>query len=171
MRCTIFGEGVSGLRNLEKFDPQKHICKFGFELHDYATQNPNKYNIICNLYQRELSFEFINKRKDEVIDAIGFKLNDSEMNSLLPIVRWEEFEKYRDLPTEWEWDFDNGHKGYRDGWGYKFWCLSESGYPLLQIYMSCIFGEDSLPPYERLLDWVRSRYKDNEQLKEKDMLW
>ena len=39
--------------NAENFDPKIHICKFGFELYDYATFNPIRYNIIGNLYEKE----------------------------------------------------------------------------------------------------------------------
>jgi len=159
------------LNGLEEFDPTRHICKFGFELHDYATQNPCRYNILCDLYQRELVFEFINKRTDDVVDVVGYKLSRSEINTLLPLLLWDEFEKYRDLPEERAWDFKNGNRGYRDGWGYRFWCLSECGYPLLQVYMNCCFAEDKLPPCESLLDWVRATYKNDKQLKGRDMLW
>ena len=150
------------------FDPKIHICKFGFELLDYATFNPLKYNIICDLYQRELTFEFVSKRHGDIVDLIGYKLSDEKMQSLLPLVRWSDFERYRNLPEGWEWEFENG---YRDGWGYKFWCLSESGSPLLQIYLSCFFSEENLPAYEKLLEWLRDNYKHKSRLKRREMLW
>lgn len=153
------------------FEPTKHICKFGFELYDHATLNPQRYNILCDLYRKELIFEFINKRTEEVNEVVGFMLSETAINSLLPLIEWDVFEEYRDLPFEWEWDFNNGHIGYRDGWCYKFWCLSESGKPLLQVYMNCVFAEDKLPPYERLLGWVRTNYRHKKQLKGWDMFW
>lgn len=153
------------MKEIEKFNPKKHICKFGFELYDYATLNSERYNILCDLYQRELVFEFINKRTEEVTEAIGFKLNKSEINSLLPLIIWDEYEKIRDV------SYDAGLQGYRDGWGYKFWCLSESGDPILQIYMDYLFDENNLPPYEKLLSWICENYKYKKSLKNKDMLW
>lgn len=126
-------------KNAKSFDPKIHICKFGFELYDYATFNPIRYNIIGNLYEKEIIFEFINKKTEEVVEVFGYKISEDKFRNLLSLVCWEDFEKYRDLPEGWEWEFQNGHAGYRDGWGYKFWCLSESGYPLLQMYMNCLF--------------------------------
>ena len=38
----------------ETFNPKKHICKFGFELYDYATNDSQRHNIICDLYQKEI---------------------------------------------------------------------------------------------------------------------
>lgn len=157
--------------NLRIFNPQKHICRFGFELYDHATLNPNRYNILCDLYQKEIIFEFINIRTEEIVETIGFKLNESLINSLLPLIECEKFEPYRDLPDGWKWDINNGNRGYRDGWGYKFWFFSENGYPLFQIYMDCIFDEKQLPPYEKLLKWVRNNFKNKKELIDKDMLW
>lgn len=159
------------LENSRNFEPTRHICKFGFELFDHATNNPLRYNILSDLYLKELTFEFISKRTEEIKEVVGFKLSKSAINSLLPIVEWEKFEEYRDLPSGWEWDIANGNRGYRDGWGYKFWCLSECGNPLFQIYMDCVFDKEKLPPYEKLLGWVRTNYKHKKQLKGREMLW
>lgn len=158
-------------KRLKSFDPKIHICKFGFELYDYATFNPIRYNIIGNLYEKEIVFEFIDKKKEEVVEVFGYKISEDKYRSLLPLVCWENFEKYRDLPKGWEWRFENGNAGYRDGWGYKFWCLSESGYPLLEVYMNCFFSENELPAYEKLLKWLRDNYKVQKGIKEKNMLW
>lgn len=147
-----------------------HICKFGFELYDYISYNPQRYNILCDLYKKELIFEFLNKRTEEVKEVVGYKLNEPVIDSLLPIIQWDKFEVYRNLPVGLEWDFEYGNRGYRDGWGYKFWCLSESGCPLFQTYMG-LFEKDKLPPYERLLEWLRFNYKHKKQLKGRDMLW
>lgn len=85
-------------------------------------------NITCNLYEMELTVELIYKDK---IDTIGFKLSNEKLNSLLPLVVWDDFEKERYMSES----FDN-ITGYRDGWGYHFWCLNESGYPLIQKYLN-----------------------------------
>lgn len=156
---------------MEIFNPKVHICKFGFELYDHASFNPVRYNILGNLYEKEILFEFIDKKTEEIVDTIGYKISDDRMQSLLKIVNWDDYEKYRDLPDEWSWRDENGHAGYRDGWGYKFWCLSESGYPLLQTYMGCIFQDNKLPSYEKLLKWLRDEYSKKKELKDKQMLW
>lgn len=46
---------------LYEFDPQIHICKFGFEYYDHALISSYQYSIISNLYQKELSISFYNK--------------------------------------------------------------------------------------------------------------
>lgn len=144
---------------MQEFNPKVHICKFGFELYDHATFNPLRYNVLGNLYEREIIIEFIDKKSCEIVDVAGFKISDEKLQTLLPIIRWCEFEKYRDLPARWEWDFENGHAGYRDGWWYDFWCLTESGDTLLQIQMTCLFSKNKLPAYEVLLKWLRDNYR------------
>lgn len=145
---------------LYEFDPQIHICKFGFEYYGHALISQYQYNIVANLYQREISISFYNKRNKEIVDTLGFHLSTGRFNELLHLVRWEDYEKYRDLPWDWFWDFKNGHNGYRDGWGYHFWCLNESGNPLIQIDMSTLFYEKKLPQYEKLLKWIIGSYGD-----------
>lgn len=88
--------------NVETFNPKLHICKFGFELYDYTTFNPMRYNIIGNLYEKEIVFEFIDKKTEEVVEVFGYKICEDKFRSLLPLVYWEDFEKYRDLPEGWE---------------------------------------------------------------------
>lgn len=156
---------------MEIFNPKLHICKFGFELYDHTGFDTVRYNILGNLYEKEIVFEFIDKKTEAIVDTVGYKISDDRMQSLLKIVHWEDFEKYRDLPEEWAWQYENGHAGYRDGWGYKFWCLSESGDSLLQIYMGCLFTDKKLPAYERLLKWLRDEYSKKKVFKSKRMLW
>lgn len=155
----------------ENFNPKEHICKFGYELYDYTMGEAFRYNILSDLYLKEIVFEFIGKRSDQIIERYGFSISPEKMETLLPLLKWNDFEKYRDLPDDWAWKYENGHAGYRDGWGYKFWCLSESGMPLIEIYMDCLFDKKHLPPYEKLLEWLRENYKDEKQLKKWNMLW
>ncbi len=142
----------------ERFDPKKHICKFGFELYDYAGIYPYKYNILGNLYQMEICIEFIDKNTQEVFDTIGMKISDEKLNGMLPIIVMDDFEILRDVPEPTSWDEDMGVRGYRDGWGYKFWCLSENGMPLLQSYMCEMYYKDMMPPHEKLLYWLRQNF-------------
>ena len=139
----------------EEFNKKVHICKFGFESYDHTSLNKVCYNIIGNIYQKEIIFELIDCKNNDMIDVIGFTISDEKMQSLLPLIRWSDFEKYRNLPSGWEFKMENGCNGYRDGWGYKFWGLSETGDSLIQLNMSCIFLEDKLPAYEKLLKWVK----------------
>ncbi len=146
---------------LNEFDPQIHICKFGFEYYDHSLISPYQYRITGDLYQKELSISFSNKKYNEIVDALGFQLSTERFIELLELVKWEDYEKYRDLPLDWFWNSKNGHNwGYRDGWGYIFWCMNESGNPLLQIEMSSSFHEAQLPQYEKLLKWIIENYGD-----------
>lgn len=150
------------------FDSEKYICKFAFETYGFGLLN--QYKIRCDLRLKEIVFEFYDKR-GKYLESVGYKLSDSSVNEMLPFVEWEHFEKYRDLPNGWNWDFNNGHCGYRDGWGYNFWCLSQNGYPLLQINMNCIFCKDKLPPYEKLLKFLEKKYKNKKELKSWYIIW
>lgn len=153
------------------FDPKVHICKFGFELYDYAMISPYKYKILGDMYNNELQILFFDKRYGKQVDAVGFKLSPQRVNELLPLIIWEDYEEMRDLPEDWFWDFENGVNGYRDGWSYLFWCTSECGAPLLQIWMTTTFKGDMLPPHEKLLKWLRIQYSKRKQLADKDMAW
>lgn len=143
---------------LSGFNPKIHICKFGFELYDYAGVFPYLYKILGNLYQMEISVIFLAKQSNEVIDTIGIKISQQRLNALLPLIMMDDFEKLRDKPEPAEWKLEKGVNGYRDGWGYHFWCLSESGMPLLQTYMSDTYKVDMMPPDERLLHFIKMNY-------------
>lgn len=88
------------------FDPKVHICKFGFELYDYAMISPYKYKILGDMYNNELQILFFDKRYEKQVDAVGFKLSPQRVNELLPLIVWEDYEKMRDLPEERFWDFE-----------------------------------------------------------------
>ena len=69
---------MSGTHNhMEIFDPKIHICKFGFELFDHADSGHVRYNIIGNLYEKEIVFEFIDKKTEEIVDVIGYRISES----------------------------------------------------------------------------------------------
>lgn len=86
------------------FDPTIHIRKFGFELFDHAMISNYEYKILGDMYQKEISFIFTDKLTNEIVDNIGFELSAGKMNSLLPLIVWEDYEKYRDLPEDWFWN-------------------------------------------------------------------
>ena len=152
-----------------EFDPCKHICKFGYELYGASWVGITPYNIFCDLYNKELKIEFYSPRSKNVTEVFGFKLSDVKFNELLQLVKWDDFEKYRDI-SAWDWDFEY-QSGYRDGWGYRFWCLSESGLPLIEADVGVTFKENTQPPYERLLDWIHQKYGAHKSLKNKKMVW
>jgi hypothetical protein len=156
---------------ISEFNPKVHICKFGFELYDHAEICPQEYKIIVDLYLMEVKILFVNKRTKEIVDAIGFKMSSQELSSLLPLIKWQDFEKIRDLPFEWDWDSKNGYCGYRDGWEYIFWCLSESGMPMIQKYMNTLFDEKMLPPHEKLMKWLRINYSSKVGKENKKVVW
>ena len=72
--------------------------------------------------------------------------------------------------SSWDWDIQY-QSGYRDGWGYRFWCLSESGLPLIEADLSVTFRKEKKPPYERLFEWLRHNYSRHKSLKNKNMIW
>ena len=154
---------------MNEFEPHKHICKFGYKLYGTPYVDGESYAIICDLYNKELKVEFYSKRTEEVTDVFGFKISDTKFNELIKLVKWEDFEKYRDV-SSWEWDIQY-QAGYRDGWGYRFWCLSETGLPLIEADLSATFRNDVKPPYERLFDWLRHNYSTHKSLKNKNMIW
>ena len=153
------------------FDPNKHICRFGFESYDYCSGCNEYHRITVNLYTQQIIFEFVNWRTDEVVEAVWYKFGPKEMNELLSLIVWDDFEPYRDLPSGWRWDTENGCNGYRDGWGYHFWCLTENGAPLLQVEIDVIFRKDKLPPYERLLHWINVNYSKKKRMPQRPSLW
>lgn len=153
------------------FDPREHICKFGFVLHDHTSCSAKSYSITCDLYQKSLMFTFDDTKKNEQENTIGFQLSEEKIKSLLPLLCWEEYELYRDQPAMWQWDIENGMCGYRDGWSYTFWCLSETGDSLLQINMECVFHLEKMPPYEKLLNWIKVNYQHAKSLKNKKIRW
>lgn len=153
------------------FNSKIHICKFGFELYDHACVVPFEYKVIVDLFLREIKILFYNKRTEEMVDAVGLKITSHKFSLLLPLIDWNDFEKIRNLPPEWDWKFENGHNGYRDGWGYQFWCISESGMPIIQKNMIVIFNEKMLPPHEKLLKWLRVNYSSEPILKDKKIMW
>ena len=145
-----------------KFNPKVHICKFGFEKYDYAGTNSYRYNIIADLYLRELTFEFINNRTASVENVVGYVLSDEKLDSLLPLLAWDEYEKYRDCPEQSVTEYVSG---YRDGWGYKFWCLSETGDTMIQKDMNFTYKANHKPPYEKLFEWVKHNYCHKKRLR------
>ena len=61
--------------------------------------------------------------------------------------------------------------GYRDGWGYQFLCMNESGKPLISNNLDVTFSETDKPAYERLLDWVIHEYAKMKVLKSYKLIW
>lgn len=45
----------------KEFNPKEYICKFGFELYNHAIFNPLRYNILENMYEREIIVAYVGK--------------------------------------------------------------------------------------------------------------
>lgn len=149
---------------MEQFDPQKYVAKFFFEQR-VMWEEPYLKAISGNLYTKELKIEIRNFHGD-VVDVFGYSLKN-ELNGLLPLLRWEDFEKLRDFE-----DWLSPHEmGYRDGWGYRFACMNESGNPMISRVLSAHFEEGYEPADERLLRWIKNRYVKRRELKEYGSLW
>lgn len=148
-----------------KFNAQDYICKFYFMKYDRARTSDYRQRVSANVCLKELKIEIINS-SDKVVDVFGYHL-DNKFNTLLPLIRWELFEKTRDISG---WDLQNNW-GYRDGWGYEFICMNESGKPLIRNHIDVTFNEKNKPAYEKLLDWVIREYAEKEELKKYKLLW
>ena len=149
---------------MEEFDPQKHVTKFYYEQRILWRQS-YLYSIAGNLYTKELTIE-IRNFQGCVIDTFGYSI-ENKMNVLLPLLRWENFEKLRDVNG---WD-DPNHCGYRDGWGYRFVCMNESGKPMISRYLDVIFEKAYEPADERLLRWIKNWYAKRKELEQYHLLW
>lgn len=153
------------------FDPNRHICRFGFESYDHCSGCEERHRITVNLYTQQIVFEFIDGCTDAVTETVVYIPGPKELNELLRLSEWDKYEMYRDLPPGWEWEIENGHCGYRDGWGYRFWCLSENGAPLLQMKMDVLFRKDKRPSYEKLLHWINVNYCKKKSMPQRPSLW
>lgn len=149
---------------LEVFNPKDYICKFYFLKYDYAKTSSYRQKVSANLYLQELTIEIIDS-SNRTIAIYGYSL-ENKMKELLPLIKWEEFEKTRDISG---WDLKVN--GYRDGWGYKFLCMNESGKPLIRNNLDATFGETDKPAYEHLLDWVICEYSKKNVLRSYKLLW
>lgn len=154
---------------MEVFDPKVHVCKFFFQQHDIHAEVWNArllQKISGDLYQNELKIELLDGKGNAKM-MFGYKLEEPELAELLPLLHWEDFEKNRD-------GAERGYKrsaGYRDGWGYEFVCLNESGAPLISDYMTEIFQEKYKPADEKLLDWIIDQYSKLPEYKKLHLLW
>lgn len=155
---------------METFDPTKHICKFGFEFNDNRISTyPFKLNVTCDLYLKEIVFEIKSQTADSIADSVGYRLTEKDIETLLDLIRVDDYEKYRDLPYGWEYECMSGYHEF--AW-YKFWYLSENGYPLYQKNISVSFSQDKAPPFEKLKDWIKKRYGRRQELISKiDLYW
>ncbi|MBR1554620.1 MAG: hypothetical protein IJ644_04415 [Oscillospiraceae bacterium] len=133
----------------EEFNPEIHICKFGFLSFGFK----ENYKILGNLYLMEISFVFPK-------ESFGFRIQPEQLETLLPLIRWEDFKQLRNQKTTCQ-------HGYRDEYFFQFWCLSESGYPLIRERVDEFFNL----PHEKLLDWIRQNFADNKKIRKKQMLW
>lgn len=148
----------------EQFDPKKHVAKFYFDP-QFMWRQPYIQEISGNLYMKELTISIRNFHGDD-IETFGYSL-ENKMNVLLPLLRWENFEKLRDVDG---WD-DPNNCGYRDGWGYRFVCMNESGHPMISRYLDVVFEKEYEPADERLLRWLKDWYANRKELKQYNLIW
>lgn len=149
----------------EVFNPKIHIGKFIYQKYDHCSDSSLRPRITGDLYLRELKIELLN-RTGELVNVFGYSLKD-KMDALLPLIHWSDFEKTRDVSG---WDL-SGYNGYRDGWGYEFVCMNESGYPLIKNVLDVLFYDKNKPAYEKLLEWIIENYAGEKELKKKGLVW
>jgi hypothetical protein len=116
------------------------------------------------LYLKTLTIEIFDEN-DKFEAVFGYHI-DGKMDTLLPLIRWKDFEKTRDVSG---WNMENS--GYRDGWGYDFLCMNESGNPLIRNHLDVTFKEAYKPAYERLFDWVKQEYFRKKELRKYCLPW
>ena len=151
---------------MDKFNSNNHICKFYFEQYNYFPDMELYQSIECNLFLQELIIKLKKRRTGEVKEVYGYKLNDKAMTQILPLLRWADYEKERDI-SGW----DKNYAGYRDGWGYEFVCITENGKPMIRFWLNVLFRDKDKPVYEKLLDWIISNYSSRKEFKDKNLFW
>jgi hypothetical protein len=147
----------------EVFNTKDYICEFYFV----------KTGLIFDGYYQKVFVDLCLKTTTIEIFKAGFKFEtvrryrlDEKMDTLLPLVRWKDFEKTRDISK-----LAVKSMGYRDGWGYRFKCKNESGKPPIENYLRNIFDEPDKPAYEKLLDWVTQEYSHREEFEKYKLRW
>ncbi len=151
--------------NDEFFDSKKYIGKFIYKKNDSYLEQTLRQQIIGNLYLKEIRIDLLN-RDDKVVESFGYSLEE-KLESLLPLLLWEDFEKTRDRSG---WDLNNNGE-YRDGWGYDFACMNDSGNSLIQNTLDVLFKDKNKPAYELLLDWIIKEYSGEKEFKIYKFYW
>ena len=117
--------------------------------------------ILLNVPQRELSYQAFGE-KQELKNSIGLVLDETEMQSLLPFLRTELFEPYRDREDM------HDEVGYLDESWRMFTGISDSHIPMIRLRMNVIHDlahrwptvSELLPTellYEQIVRVVRAR--------------
>lgn len=149
----------------EIFNPKFYVAKFSYQKYCPAVCSDLRQRVSGDLYLRKLKIELLDK-KGNLSHVFEYSLEDN-MNTLLPLLHWDDFEKTRDA---FGWDLP-GNAGYRDGWGYEFICMNESGNPMIKNKLDVVFDDKKKPAYEKLLDWIVEKYAGEKELKKKRLVW
>ena len=111
--------------------------------------------ILLNVPQRELSYQAFGE-KQELKNSIGLVLDETEMQSLLPFLRTELFEPYRNRE-----DSHDGALGYLDESWRMFTGISDSHVPMIRLPMNVIHNLAHRWPtellYEQIVRVIRAR--------------
>ena len=111
--------------------------------------------ILLNVPQRELSYQAFDE-KQELKNSIGLVLDEAEMQSLLPFLRTELFEPYRNRE-----DWDDEALGYLDESWRMFTGISDSHVPMIRLRMNVIHDRAHRWPtellYEQVVRVIRAR--------------
>ncbi len=110
--------------------------------------------ILLNVPQRELSYQAFGE-KQELKNSIGLVLDETEMQSLLPFLRAELFEPYRDREDM------HDEVGYLDESWRMFTGISDSHVPMIRLPMNVIHDLAHRWPtellYEQIVRVIRAR--------------
>ena len=110
--------------------------------------------ILLNVPQRELSYQAFGE-KQELKNSIGLVLDETEVQSLLPFLRAELFEPYRDREDM------HDEVGYLDESWRMFTGISDSHIPMIRLRMNVIHDLAHRWPtellYEQIVRVIRAR--------------
>ena len=87
----------------------------------------------------------------ELIFSHGIKLSDEQISLLKPYCDANEFEKYRNREMK---SYEEGYIGYRDEIHMKFYGVSNSHLPIINLPMDYYYDEKHIWPSEKLYRYI-----------------
>ncbi len=118
---------------------------------------------------RNSQTEFKNKllkcnfREINVIFSKGFKLNENQINAILPYCNALDFEPYRNRKMSMS---DEGYAGYRDEVSLKFRAITDDYIPMIELPMSYYYDKEHIWPSEKLYKYlITNFFSSNKEMK------
>lgn len=116
--------------------------------------------VTLDISKKELAFIRYSNSRD-IIDSEGINLSNHEMEQILPFCNALEFEKYRDKEPDMS---EPGFESYLDdGVHRKFFGVTDSYVPLIEISMDYSFDKKHQWPTEKLYNYLIQRYVEGKK--------